>query len=121
MAIAKTRRISAPIGAISCTFVAVEGAPGSDVSGSALDATRDDGSGLDEGAIDAASDGDAPADGCGAGKVIANEFATCGFATGIGWIDTYDPSQTIRFGAYRQGVKNPRNWLTESDLPGRMS
>ena len=38
-----------------------------------------------------------------------------------GWIETYRPSQIIRFGAYHHFVKNVRSWLTVSFLFGRMS
>jgi hypothetical protein len=63
----------------------------------------------------------ATADGSGGGRTTGSDFATCGFGAGIGWIETYSPSQIIRFGAYHHGVKKPRNCLTVSDFPGRMS
>ena len=72
-----------------------------------------------EGNIDA--DGTGDGDATALGSVIPMDFAICGFGAGTGWIDTYCPSQTIRFGAYHHVVKKPRNCLTVSDLPGRMS
>jgi hypothetical protein len=36
-------------------------------------------------------------------------------------MEMYRPSQIIRFGAYRHGVKNCRSWLTVSFVFGRMS
>ena len=41
---------------------------------------------------------------CTAAFGVATGAAGAGFA-GIGWMETYRPSQIIRFGAYRQGVK----------------
>jgi hypothetical protein len=41
--------------------------------------------------------------------------------TGIGWIDTYRPSQTIGFGSYFQGVKKRFNWAGVSFVFGAMS
>lgn len=38
-----------------------------------------------------------------------------------GWIETYLPSQTIRFGAYHHFVKNFWSWLGVSFVFGRMS
>jgi hypothetical protein len=87
----------------------------------------DDGSeaGLASAAPTASGDGNAEADGValarGDGSVAGRAFAISGGLAGTGWIETYRPSQTIRLGAYRHGVKNPRNWPTVSDLPGRMS
>ena len=54
------------------------------------------------------------------GSVAGSDLAIWAF-TGTGWIETYKPSQTIRFGAYHHGVKKPRNCLVVRDRPGRMS
>ena len=47
--------------------------------------------------------------------------AAFGAAAGIGWIEMYLWSQTIRFGAYHHGVKKRWNWATVSFLFGTMS
>jgi hypothetical protein len=57
-----------------------------------------------------------PADATGAG----DGFVGATF-TGIGWIDTYCPSQTIGFGSYFQGVKKRFNWAGVSFVFGAMS
>ena len=74
------------------------------------------------GTVDADGDGDGATDGTGlggAGAGLAGAGAAAFF--GIGWIDTYSPSQIIRFGAYFQAVKKPLNWAGVSFVFGGMS
>ena len=58
----------------------------------------------------------APALAAVAGATVADAFLGV-----TGWMETNRPSQIIRLGAYRQGVKNRRNWATVSFVFGFMS
>ena len=57
-----------------------------------------------------------------AGALALRDGAWAATATaGIGWIETYRPSQTIFMGAYFHGVKKRLSWAVVSFVFGAMS